>query len=100
MSCSIVLTLKIVVVRPSPQFIPYHISIDGLEPNNTIIHLAQAPTREVIAQKIQAMHNSAINNPPFTERASTTQCKLGREVWRKICHDGVYNQVPQHGQMR
>ena len=45
------------------------------------------------------MHDSAITNPPITERASTTQCKLGREVWWKICHDGVSNQ-PQHGQMR
>ena len=53
----------------SPQLIPYHKSIDGLEPNHIIIRLAQAPTQEVIAQKIQAMQVSAITNPPITNKS-------------------------------
>ena len=41
------------------DFIPHKGSIDGSEPNPTAIQLAHAPVREVIAQKAQAMSNTA-----------------------------------------
>ena len=50
------------------DFIAHKGSIDGTEPNNTAIRLAQAPPREAIAQKIQAMTNAATTNPPITEK--------------------------------
>jgi hypothetical protein len=49
-------------------FIPHRGSIDGSDPNNTAICLAQAPVREVIANKIQAMSNAANPNPLITEK--------------------------------
>ena len=50
------------------DFIPHHGSIDGAEPNNTAIRLAQAPAREAIAEKIQAMSNASNSNPTLTEK--------------------------------
>ena len=50
------------------DFIPHHGSIDGADPNNTAIRLAQAPAREAIAEKIQAMSNAAHSNPTLTEK--------------------------------
>ena len=57
------------------DFIPHHGSIDGTIPNNTAIRLAQAPAREAIAEKIQAMTNAAHTNPPLTERQLTKTMK-------------------------
>lgn len=42
-------------------FIPHH-------KTNQPHHLTQTQTREVIAQKIQAMHNSALTNPSITDK--------------------------------
>ena len=50
------------------DFVPHRGSIDGSEPNKTAIRLAQAPVREVIADKIQAMGNAANPNPLITEK--------------------------------
>ena len=57
------------------DFIPHHGSIDGAIPNNTAIRLAQAPAREAIAEKIQAMGNVTNNNPILTERHLTKSMK-------------------------
>ena len=50
------------------HFIPHRVSINGAEPNKTAIRLAQAPIREIIADKIQAMGNAANPNPLITEK--------------------------------
>ena len=50
------------------DFIPHRGSTDGTDPNKTAIRLAQAPVREVIADKIQAMSNATSSNPPLTEK--------------------------------
>ena len=57
------------------DFIPHHGSIDGSDPNNTAIRLAQAPAREAIAEKIQAMSNVTNSNPILTERYLTKTMK-------------------------
>ena len=57
------------------DFIPHRGSIDGTEPNKTAIHLAQAPAREAIAEKIQAMGNSTNANPLLTEKYLTKTMK-------------------------
>jgi hypothetical protein len=57
------------------DFIPRHGSIDGLDPNNTAIRLAQAPAREAIAEKIQAMGNISNTNPTLTEKYLTKTMK-------------------------
>ena len=57
------------ILKRHVDFIPYHGSIDNLKPNQTTIHLAQAPIRKTIAQKIQAMHNSALTNLPITKKS-------------------------------
>ena len=57
------------------DFIPHRGSIDGTVPNNTAIRLAQAPAREAIADKIQAMTNAANPNPIVTERYLTKTMK-------------------------
>ena len=57
------------------NFIPHKGSIDGTEPNQTAIRLAQAPVREVIAQKAQAMHNSAASSPLVSEKFLTKTIK-------------------------
>ena len=44
------------------DFIPHRGSIDGTDPNQTAIRMAQAPVREVIAEKIQAMGNATNTN--------------------------------------
>ena len=53
------------------DFIPHRGSIDGSDPNKTAIRLAQAPVREVIADKIQAMGNATNTNPLITEKYLT-----------------------------
>jgi hypothetical protein len=50
------------------DFIPHRGSIDGSDPNKTAIRLAQAPVREVIADKVQAMGNATNTNPLITEK--------------------------------
>ena len=57
------------------DFIPHHGSIDGSDPNNTAIRLAQAPAREAIAEKMQAMGNVTNNNPLLTEKHLTKSMK-------------------------
>ena len=57
------------------DFIPHHGSIDGTDPNNTAIRLAQAPAREAIAEKIQAMGNATNTNPTLTEKYLTKTMK-------------------------
>ena len=57
------------------DFIPHKGSIDGTEPNQTAIRLAHAPVREVIAQKAQAMHNSAASSPLVSEKFLTKTIK-------------------------
>jgi hypothetical protein len=57
------------------DFIPHHGSIDGTDPNNTTIRLAQAPAREAIAEKIQAMGNVTNTNPIITEKYLTKTMK-------------------------
>ena len=53
------------------DLIPHKGSIDGNKPNLTAIRLAQAPVREVIAQKIQAMNNTATTTPLVSEQLFT-----------------------------
>ena len=57
------------------DFIPHYGSIDGSDPNNTAIRLAQAPAREAIAEKIQAMGNITNSNPLLTEKHLTKSMK-------------------------
>ena len=57
------------------DFIPHRGSIDGSDPNKTAIRLAQAPAREAIADKIQAMGNATNTNPLLTEKYLTTSIK-------------------------
>ena len=49
------------------DFVPNKRSIDGSAPNSTAIRLAQAPMREVIAQKALAMNNHAATTPLVSE---------------------------------
>jgi hypothetical protein len=63
------------------DFIPHRGSIDGSDPNKTAIRLAQAPVREVIADKIQAMSNATNANPLITEKYLT---KTMREFEDKL----------------
>ena len=57
------------------DFIPHKGSIDGVEPNPTAIRLAHAPTKEVIAQKAQAMSNTAAASPLVSEKLFTKTIK-------------------------
>ena len=57
------------------DFIPHRGSIDGTDPNKTAIRLAQAPMREVIAEKVQAMGNATNANPLITEKYITKTMK-------------------------
>ena len=57
------------------DFIPHRGSIDGSDPNKTAIRLAQAPVREVIADKIQVMGNATNTNPLITEKYLTRTMK-------------------------
>jgi hypothetical protein len=57
------------------DFIPHHGSIDGVDPNNTAIRLAQASAREAIAEKIQAMSNVTNSNPTLTDKSLTKSMK-------------------------
>ena len=57
------------------DFIPHRGSIDGSDPNKTAIRLAQAPVREVIADKVQAMGNATNTNPLITEKFLTKTMK-------------------------
>ena len=57
------------------DFIPHRGSIDGSDPNKTAIRLAQAPVREIIADKIQAMGNATNTNPLITEKYLTKTMK-------------------------
>lgn len=52
-------------------FIPHKGNIDGKEPNKTAIRLAQTPTCEAIAQKIQAMSNAVTAAPLVMEKSLT-----------------------------
>lgn len=54
--------------------------INELEVNQTAIRLAQVPTQEAITQKIQAMNNSALTNPPLTCIMHTQDEKLDGKV--------------------
>ena len=57
------------------DFIPHMGNIDGTDPNKTAIRLAQAPVREAIAEKVQAMHNANNPNPLVTEKQLTKTIK-------------------------
>jgi hypothetical protein len=57
------------------DFVPHKGSIDGIEPNPTAIRLAHAPVREVIAQKAQAMYNTAASSPLVSEKLFTKALK-------------------------
>ena len=50
------------------DFIPHKGSIDGTESNQVAIRLAHAPVREVLAQKAEAMHNTAATSPLVSEK--------------------------------
>ena len=63
------------------DFIPHRGSIDGTDPNKTAIRIAQAPVREVIAEKIQAIGNATNANPLVTKRHLT---KTMRELEDKL----------------
>lgn len=56
-------------------FIPHKENMDGVAPNQTTIHLAQAPKRKAIAQKVQAMKNSIANIPNVTKKIFTKTMK-------------------------
>ena len=58
------------------NFIPHKGSIDGSAPNSTVIHLAHAPVREVIAQNAQAMSNYAAATPSFRRNISTKPWRI------------------------
>ena len=57
------------------DFIPHRGSIDGSDPNKTAIRLAQAPAREALADKVQAMGNVTNLNPLITEKYLTKTIK-------------------------
>ena len=57
------------------DFIPHKGSIDGTAPNQTAIRLAHAYVHEVIAQKAQAMHNTAASSPLVSEKFFTKTIK-------------------------
>ena len=57
------------------DFVPHKASIDGTAPNPTAIRLAHAPVREVIAQKAQAMYNTAATSPLVSEKLFTKAIK-------------------------
>ena len=57
------------------NFVPHKGSIDGTEPNQTAIWLAQAPVKEVIAQKTQAMCNTSTSSPLVYEKLFTKAMK-------------------------
>ena len=57
------------------DFVPHKGSIDGSAPNQTAIRLAQAPAREAIAQKIQAMSNTTASAPLVSEKFLTKAMK-------------------------
>ena len=57
------------------DFVPHKGSIDGSAPNPTAIRLAHAPVREVIAQKAQAMSNTAAASPLLSEKTFTKAMK-------------------------
>jgi hypothetical protein len=50
------------------DFVPHRGSIDGSAPNPTAIRLAHVPVQEVIAQKAQAMTNTAAASPLLSEK--------------------------------
>ena len=50
-------------------------SIDGTEPNQTAIRLAHAPVQEVVAQKTQAMSNTAATSPLVSKKIFTKVIK-------------------------
>ena len=49
------------------DFFPHKGSMDRTTPNPTAIRLAHAPVREVLAQKAEAMHNTAVSSPLLSE---------------------------------
>jgi hypothetical protein len=53
------------------DFIPHKGSINGTIPNQTVVRLAHAPVREVIAQKTQVMNNIAAASPLVSEKLFT-----------------------------
>ena len=57
------------------DFVPHRGNIDGTDPTKTAIRLAQAPAREAIAEKVQAMHNANNPNPLVTEKQLTKTMK-------------------------
>lgn len=61
------------------DFIPHRGSIDGSDPNTTAIRLAQASTREALAEKVQAMGNVPNPNPLITEKFLTRTMKEWEE---------------------
>ena len=68
------------------DFIPHRGSIDGTDPNKTAIRIAQAPVREAIAEKIQAMGNATNANPLVTEHHLTkTMRELEDKLDEKFC---------------
>ena len=68
------------------DFIPHRGSIDGTDPNKTAIRIAQAPVREVIAEKIQAMGNATNANPLLTEHyLNKTMKALEEKLDEKFC---------------
>ena len=63
------------IIRRRVDFVPHKGSIDGSAPNPTAIRLAHAPVREVIAQKAQAMTNTASASPLVSEKLFTKAMK-------------------------
>ena len=63
------------------DFTPHRGSIDGKDHNKTAIRLAHAPTREAIAEKVQAMHNAHNSNPLVTEKQLT---KIMKDLEEKL----------------
>lgn len=61
------------------EFIPHWGSIDTSKPNQSTIQLAQAPTREAITQKMQAMQNSTFTNPPINKKLLNQTMKVWTE---------------------
>ena len=56
------------ILRRRVEFVPHKGSIDGTAPNPTAIRLAQAPVREVIAQKAHAMDYINASAPLMSEK--------------------------------
>jgi hypothetical protein len=81
------------------DFIPHRGSIDGSDPNNTAIRLAQAPIREVIADKIQAMSNAANPNPLITEKHFNKTMKDFEEKFDEK-FDSLTTNINNHTDMR